>query len=486
MRIPGGIRVRLALTLAGIVAVALGVAYLVVVPSLEQRFVDARLDQLEEVAVPLSGEVPEDRVRWPETLDRFATTANARVVAFDVLSRTPPVVAVFADSQRRDSQDVQDDSVALRAVLSGELERGRVSPGEGDYASVALPLESGGILLFRAPLEDTLATVQLVKQRFVLATAFALVLAVVLGLTAAGMLAFRLARLEAGAERIADGDFTEPIVDQGDDEIGQLALAFDRMRARLAQLDNARREFVANASHELRTPLFSLGGFLELLADEELDEETRREFLSTMHEQVERLTALTSALLDLSRLDAGQLSPVHEPVDLCDVARALGSELGPLAERTAHELVVDPADGVVALADEDRVLQIGRALVANALTHTPPGTRVVVGARGGLESRVALAVEDDGPGIPEGQRDAVFERFYRGAGGAASGSGLGLAIAREMARLMHGAVRLESRPGRTVFTLELPADRGVAAPGESRDAIPRENGAAARVHDRSS
>jgi two-component system OmpR family sensor kinase len=485
MRIPGGIRVRLALTLAGIVAVALGVAYLVVVPSLEQRFVDARLDQLQEVAVPLADEMPEDRVRWPETLDRFATTANARVVAFDVLSRTPPVVAVFADSQRRDSQDVQDDSVALRAVLSGELERGRVSSGGGDYASVALPLEPEGVLLFRAPLEDTLATVQLVKQRFVLATAFALVLAVVLGLTAAGLLAYRLARLEAGAERIADGDFTEPIVDQGDDEIGQLALAFDRMRVRLARLDNARREFVANASHELRTPLFSLGGFLELLADEELDDETRREFLATMREQVERLTALTSALLDLSRLDAGQLSPASEPVDLGDVARALGSELGPLAERTAHELVVRADDEAVALADEDRVLQVGRALVANALTHTPAGTRVEIGARR-RAARAVLTVEDDGPGIPETQREAVFERFYRGAGGTASGSGLGLAIAREMARLMRGAVRLESRPGRTVFTLELPADGEASGAAESAGPIPRENGTPAGRRDGSS
>lgn len=462
MRIPGGIRVRLALTLAGIVAVALAVAYLIVVPSLEQRFVDARLDQLEEVAVPLAEEVPEDRVRWPETVERFATTANARVVAFDALSRTPPALAVFADSQRRGSQDVQDDAIALRALVSGELERGRVPDSMGDYASVALPLEGGGILLFRAPLEETLAAVELVKQRFLLATVFALVLAVVLGLTAAGLLAYRLARLEAGAERIADGDFTAPIVDHGDDEIGQLALAFDRMRRRLAQLDDARREFVANASHELRTPLFSLGGFLELLTDEELDEETRTQFLTTMREQVDRLTGLTTALLDLSRLDAGQLRPAQEPVDLAGVAVALGSELAPLAASTEHELHVSSSSAVVATADEDRVLQIGRALLANALTHTPAGTRVTVSARR-RASRAVLAVEDDGPGIPEAQRDAVFERFYRGSGGAASGSGLGLAIAREMARLMHGAVRLESKAGRTVFTLELPTSSSAGA-----------------------
>ncbi|MCS7007627.1 MAG: hypothetical protein RMM28_11310, partial [Thermoleophilia bacterium] len=143
MRIPGGIRVRLALTLAGIVGIALAVAYAIVVPSLEQRFVDARLDQLEEAALPLAGELPEDRLRWPEALDSFAATADARVVVFDVLSKTPPALAVFADSQRRSSRDVQDDPVALRSVLSGELERGRVSTGMDEYASVALPTEDG-------------------------------------------------------------------------------------------------------------------------------------------------------------------------------------------------------------------------------------------------------------------------------------------------------------------------------------------------------
>ena len=157
------------------------------------------------------------------------------------------------------------------------------------------------------------------RERLLLATAFALVLALVLGLTAAGMLSHRLLRLETAAERIAGGDFGAPIVDHGNDEIGELARAFDRMRVQLAQLDNARKEFVANASHELRTPLFSIGGFLELLADEELDEETRRGFIETMQGQVQRLAKLSTDLLDLSRVDAGQLSVAREPVDLGSV-----------------------------------------------------------------------------------------------------------------------------------------------------------------------
>jgi signal transduction histidine kinase len=297
--------------------------------------------------------------------------------------------------------------------------------------------------------------VELVEERLLLATGFALALALVLGLTAAGMLAHRLRRLEGAAERIAGGDFDAPIVDRGGDEIAQLAHAFDRMRVQLAQLDNARKEFVANASHELRTPIFSLGGFLELLADEELDDETRSRFLATMQGQVERLAKLSTDLLDLSRVDAGQLRVSLEPVALTDVTRALRAELEHVATASGHVLVTDVDGETWASADGERVLQVCRALVVNALVHTPTGTRIRLAARA-RGDRAELSVEDDGPGIPKAQREAVFERFFRVEGGKASGSGLGLAIARELARLMGGSVHVESAPGRTVFTLDLP------------------------------
>ena len=130
------------------------------------------------------------------------------------------------------------------------------------------------------------------------------------------------------------------MVDLGDDELGELAAAFERMRVQLSQLDTARKEFVANASHELRTPLFSLAGFLELMADEDLDEETRAGFLATTREQVERLTKLAADLLDLSRMDAGRLRVEREEVVLADAARVLVDELTPLAEATGHRFVL--------------------------------------------------------------------------------------------------------------------------------------------------
>jgi signal transduction histidine kinase len=235
------------------------------------------------------------------------------------------------------------------------------------------------------------------------------------------------------------------------------------MRLRLASLDRARAEFIANASHELRTPLFSLAGFLELLDDEELDEPTRQEFLSSMREQVDRLTKLASDLLDLTRLDAGRLKVEREPVDLAALARDLEDEFGPLAASSDHPLSATVDGAVFADADELRALQLGRILVENALLHTP----VEIRARS-RDGRALLEVEDGGPGIPADQRQQLFERFFRLDGARASGSGLGLAIARELAELMDGAVEVESEPGRTVFALALPAS---TVPAPVREAV---------------
>src|SRR6476619_4724823 len=457
MSLPGGIRIRIVLVLVGIVAGALGTAYMIVVPSLERRLVDARLEQLSSVGAPLARKLPEDTLLWQDRVESYQVETNARVVAFGVLSKNRQALSVVADSRTKSSRDVQNDPVALAALASGDLEQKWVVVAGEDYAEVAVPAGPETVVLFQAALADSLATVQIVRERLLLATAFALVLALILGLTAAGMLSHRLLRLESAAERIAGGDFGAPIVDHGNDEIGELARAFDRMRVQLAQLDNARKEFVANASHELRTPLFSIGGFLELLADEDIDEETRRGFIETMQGQVQRLARLSTDLLDLSSVDAGQLTVVREPVDVGGVVQMLAGELGHLAVSTGHELRTAIEDDVWCLGDDGRILQIGRALATNAMTHTPSGTTVTLRARR-LGDRAQLAVEDDGPGIPSTQRDAVFSRFYRVEGGMASGSGLGLAIAREIARVMGGDVRLVSERAPTVFALDLPGE----------------------------
>ena len=308
-------------------------------------------------------------------------------------------------------------------------------------------------------MHDALTTVRLTRTRLLLAGGLALVAALAVGYLGAWLFARRLRKLETAADRIAAGRFDEPVRDTGADEVGQLARSFDRMRVRLATLDHARREFVANASHELRTPLFALGGFLELLSDEELDEGTRRDFLATMREQVDRLAKLATELLDLSRVDAGQLRVESEALELGAVVEAVVDEFGALAQSGGRSLEASFGNGSLVMGDPQRVLQIARVLVENALVHTPPGTQVRVRAAAGT-----LAVEDDGPGIGADDAQRVFERFYRAEGRVASGSGLGLAIASELAEAMGGSLELESRPGHTTFSLRLPGARESAEP----------------------
>ena len=449
-----GIRLRLALALFLVVAGALGVVYLIVVPSLETELVSAKLDQLEEDAQTVAGGFPVQVDRPQEYADVASSAVQARVVIYVVAADR---LYSQADSNTTSSLDVESDPVAIRAAATGGLQRDTVERGGHRFAEVAVvERQTGTVILLSDSLADPLSSLVVVERRLLLAGLIGLLFAAVAGYALASVHARRIARLERAAERIANGRLDEPVVDTGHDELGELAVAFERMRVRLENLDRARSEFIANASHELRTPLFSLGGFLELMADEELDERTRREFLDTMRDQVERLAKLATDLLDLSRLDAGRMHVAHEPVDLGEVARVVAEEFRVLAEQRGHPVEVLVVGRPIARADELRVLQVCRALLDNALVHTPSGTRVTLRACADRE-HAYLEVEDEGPGVPSAHAPHVFDRFYRAEGGVASGSGLGLAIARELASMMDGEVVLESQPGRTVVRVVLGA-----------------------------
>jgi signal transduction histidine kinase len=456
---------KLTLALVGLVLGALAIVYVAVVPSLENRLVDGRIDQLQRTAdTVISDLVTRDQIDWPSVVGRTSEDRAVRVGVYDYLPdvKTPAYLTLSIDSRPEGQTDIATDPIAQRAADHQRTESGVTTRRGRQFAEVAVPFGGIYVLLLSTPLEDTLSNVSLVERRLVFAGLVALVAAAAVGFALARLFARRIRRLERAADRIASGHFDEPVVDKGRDEVGELADAFDDMRKRLSALERARREFIANASHELRTPIFALGGQLELLTDDEVDERDRREFMEEMRLQVERLTKLATDLLDLSRLDAGRLRVELAPVDLAEVASSLVGEFGGVGRGRDHVLVAEGGLDDVALADEERVRQIGRILVENAILHTPPRTEIRVATRGGTET-VELRVEDDGPGIAPDQQSHVFERFYRADGVLTAGSGLGLAIAQELASVMGGDVRLQSRPGRTVFTLRLPRARVPAA-----------------------
>jgi signal transduction histidine kinase len=465
--------IKAGLILFAVVTGALAIVYFAVVPQLEERLVNAKIEELESALPRTARQLQRvdlgDSVEANNAVDRLAAGLNVDVIIVGGLSET--TLVPIADSRRVNSTDLQQDPVALAALEPPFTASDPVTRGGRENAEAAMRIRGGGeeaALLLSASLDDVLANVRLVRRSLVAAGIASLAISWLVGYMIAWSFTRRIRRLEAAAHRLAEGDFETPVVDPHPDEVGQLARAFDSMRLRLAALDRARGEFIANASHELRTPLFSLGGFLELLSDEDLDEETRRDFLAEMRGQIDRLTRLATDLLDLSRLDAGQLEVERRPVDLAEAARVVCEEFRPIAESGGRFLRVDGDESAEALADEQRVHQIGRILVENALRHTPEGTHaeIRVGERDG---RAFLAVQDDGRGVPAEERERLFERFYRAPGGKASGSGLGLAIASELATRMDGEIEVRSEPGNTIFTLLLPLSAGGPEEGSSRE-----------------
>jgi signal transduction histidine kinase len=300
-----------------------------------------------------------------------------------------------------------------------------------------------------------------VKGQILIGGALAVLIAGAAGVYYARAAGGNIRRLQDAARKVADGNFETPIPISSAGQLGQLARTFNEMQRRLAELDNARKQFIANASHELRTPIFSLGGFVELLEEEDPSPEERAEFVHTMREQITRLTKLTADLLDLSQLDAGAVAMKSSNVDLGSLAREVTREFGPRADQHASRLELRTPDlPVIASADPDRVRQVIRILLDNALTHTPEGTKITVTTYS-VNRRAELTVSDDGPGIPRRAHSRIFERFY--TGDSAGGSGLGLAIARELAQRMQGRVAIASSKRFTAFTLDLPLARAEAA-----------------------
>ena len=260
-----------------------------------------------------------------------------------------------------------------------------------------------------------------------------------------------LRQMTAAAQAMAAGRAPRPVRTTSRDEVGELARAFTAMSADLAAADAQRRELLANVSHELRTPVAALRAQLENLVDgvREPDAGALAELLAS----AERLGGLVDDLLDLARADAGvtPLQPVPVDVDelvqevLTEVVAARpvrGGDGAPAEPRMLGD--VEPGLGVT--ADRARLRQVLVNLLDNALRHGGEAGTVIVSARGVGHGGLLLEVGDDGPGIPAVEREAVFERFQRGAASEQDGgTGLGLAIVR-WAVTLHGG-RISVLPG---------------------------------------
>jgi two-component system sensor histidine kinase BaeS len=233
-------------------------------------------------------------------------------------------------------------------------------------------------------------------------------------------------------------------------------------------LARTRRELVANVSHELKTPVAAIRGFLELMEDDAVPPEARREFVALMTAEAARLQRLVDEQLQLARLDAGALPLEREQMDLAAVVRAAARPRAVLAEREGLELRVHAASPVPMDGDPSRLEQVLLILLDNAARHTPPGGTITVSAHVQGADAV-MAVADTGEGIAPDAIGSVFDRFYRADAARErddrQGAGLGLAIARGIARAHGGDISVRSDPGEgAVFTVRLPRDPRLGSP----------------------
>ncbi|MFF3911579.1 sensor histidine kinase [Streptomyces sp. NPDC001848] len=500
-RQPRTLRTRLVVSAVSLIAVVCAVIGTVTTIALGQHLYRQLDGNLKDTAMRMSGGPRIPGGHGPEQIPGGVAgddeSPSTRLI--DFVTRGPTqrnTVAAYADSSGKVTDGVvakfkSQDTVGAKGMEAGTLTGAQQAalgavpktgvhtvdiPGLGEYRVEYIAARDGNggyyVALPTKEVTDTIDTLVVVE---VSVTAAGLVAAGIAGSVLVGIALRPLRKVAATATRVSElplhtGEVTlnERVPESETDphtEVGQVGAALNRMLDHVHGALHARqqsetrvRQFVADASHELRTPLASIRGYAELTrrGREEQGPDTRHA-LRRIESEAGRMTLLVEDLLLLARLDAGrplrfeQTDLVPLVVDTISDARAAGPD-----HNWRLELPGEPA---LVSADAARLHQVLVNLLANARTHTPPGTTVTarVQRRGPW---LCVDVQDDGQGIPPDLLPHVFERFARGdsARSRSTGStGLGLAIVQAVVTAHGGAVTVDSVPGHTVFTVHLPA-----------------------------
>lgn len=309
-----------------------------------------------------------------------------------------------------------------------------------------------------------------------------LTVAAVIALAAFSWITKRLTRMTKSVERFEQGELTERIADNSDDEVGKLARTFNLMAATieahieaLNQKDQLRRELIANVSHDLRGPITSISGFLEtlLMKGNDLPPEARERYTRIALSGVESLNRLIQELFELSKFEAREVVPSIAPVDLSDLVGSLEAKFTPLALQRNVRIITAaaPQGAQVALCDLAMIERALANLVENAIRYTPEGGQVTIGVEDCSE-RLRIFISDTGVGIDEEDLPRIFDQFFRAKRTQRKdmpGTGLGLAIVKKIIEAHDSAIDVSSRPNEgTRFSFSLvraePQDPAQEAP----------------------
>lgn len=331
------------------------------------------------------------------------------------------------------------------------------------------PLQAGGYVMMVKPLQEINAAQRPIILLLFLAGLAALAIAVLVALYLSASISTPIHQMTVASEQMAKGLYDQNIPITSDDEIGRLARSFNYMADRVKRSYQAQRDFVANVSHEIRTSLTSIEGFSQAVLDGVAkDKEQERKSLKVINDESKRLVRLLKDLLALASLDAGVFEFHFKEIDLGEFTDKLKAKFEPRADEFGLQLVFAREAGMKSfVADEDRLEQVLTNLIDNAFKYSPSGGTVTLRVLTEDSDRLRFEVADEGVGIPAGDIDRVFERFYRvdkSRSKKSGGSGLGLSICKEIVERMGGTISASSHPGAgTTFSLVLPSSTGPAS-----------------------
>ncbi|BCI61372.1 sensor histidine kinase [Solibaculum mannosilyticum] len=272
-----------------------------------------------------------------------------------------------------------------------------------------------------------------------------------------------LRQMAIAAKRFGEGDFSYRVPVRGKDEISELSKAFNQMAASLASVEGMRRSFVANVSHELRTPMTTIAGFIDGILDGTIEPDRRRQYLQTVSDEVKRLSRLVKEMLDVSRIEAGELKLNISNFDICDIMLRILFSFEQIIDQKGIEIRgLEETHSIMVEADADRIHQVIYNLVDNAIKFTNPGGAITLGAR--VESeRVYVTVHNTGKGIALSDLPHVFDRFYKSDKSRSldrKGVGLGLFIVRMLIQAHGGEIVARSMEGQYAeFEFWIPAPK---------------------------
>ncbi len=359
----------------------------------------------------------------------------------------------------------------VQGRIVGDSERSLVGKAVGAYwpspASSILVDETRVGSLYVDPIpppgpnEADVAFLSGVRRSLLFGAGIACLVAVVVTLGLSSRIVRPVEQLTVAAWRMEKGDLTARVHVHSKDEIGQLAHAFNAMAESLAQQEQLRRNLVSDVAHELRTPLTNLRGYLEAARDGLLKPDTA--LVDNLYEETMLLSRLVTDLQDLAQAEAGQLTLIRQPASLAEIVGRAVAVLQPQADAKGLTLrVALPSDLPQVEVDPERIGQVLRNLLHNALAHTPSGGEISIAACV-RDQEVVVSVRDTGIGIEPEHLPRVFDRFYRvdkSRSRQTGGAGLGLAIVKQLVVAHGGTVGVESEPGQgSTFTFTLPAVR---------------------------